>query len=135
MLDSKVVFWIQIGVATLLAVGLVFARLHWYRAHGVCQSAAYLITLLMTALWMVPVFVKFYAGNLAKPDTNDLIVTAHAALGTITLLVATYVVLVAGTSLVPARWRFANYRAWMRTAIALFWGTTALGIWTYWVAT
>ena len=135
LLDSRIVLWIQVGVAGLLAVGAVFARARWYRAHGICQSAAYLVTLLATALWMAPVFVKFYAPNLARPARDDLIVTAHAALGTITVLLATWVVLVAGTNVVPTRWRFANYRAWMRTLITLWWGATALGIWTYWIAT
>ena len=135
MLSSKIVLWIQIGVAIMLAVGAVFAKFRWYRAHGICQSAAYLATLLTTALWMIPVFAKFYAPNLVKPGRDDLIVTGHAALGTITLLLATWVVLVAGTSIVPTRWRFSNFRAWMRTLITLWWSTTALVIWTYWVAT
>ena len=135
MFSSRIVLWIQIGVAVVLAVGAVFARLRWYRAHGICQSAAYLVTLLTTAVWMVPVFAKFYAPNLAAPARDDLIVSAHAALGAVTVVLATYVVLVAGTSIVPPRWRFGNYRAWMRTLITLWWGTTALGIWTYWVAT
>lgn len=135
MLDSTVTLWIQIGVAVLLAVGAGLAHLRWYRAHGVCQSAAYLVTLATTSLWMAPVFVKFFVPNLAggKPDRADLIVTAHASLGTLVLLLGAYVILVAATNVVPARLRFANYRPWMRTLIVLWWGTTALGIWSYWV--
>jgi hypothetical protein len=136
VLDSRITLWVQIAVAVLLAVGAVFAWRGWYRAHGVCQSAAYLVTLLTTSFWMIPVYVKFFAPNLAgTPDRNDLIVTAHATLGAIVLLLGAYVILVAATNVVPARLRFANYRPWMRTLIVLWWVATALGIWTYWVAT
>lgn len=136
MLDSRITLWVQIGVAGLLAVGAVFAWRGWYRAHGVCQGAAYVVTLGTTAFWMAPVFVKFFVPNLAggHPDGSDLVVTAHATLGTVVLLLGAYVILVAATNVVPPRLRFANYRPWMRTLIVLWWGTTALGLWTYWVS-
>jgi hypothetical protein len=135
VLDSRITLWIQIGVAVLLAVGAVFAWRGWYRAHGVCQSAAYVVTLLTTSFWMAPVFVKFFVPNLAagSPERSDLVVTAHATLGTVVLLLGAYVILVAATNVVPAHLRFANYRPWMRTLIVLWWGATALGIWSYWV--
>jgi hypothetical protein len=136
MLDSRITLWIQIGVAVLLAAGAVLAKLRWYRAHGACQGAAYLVTLSTTALWMAPVFASFFVPNLTsgKPDRTDLIVTAHASLGTLVLLLGAYVILVAATPLVPARLRFSDYRTWMRTLIVLWWIVTALGVWTYWVS-
>ena len=135
MLNSWSTLWIQIGVAVLLAIGAVLARLGWYRTHGVCQGIAYVVTLLATLFWMVPVYVKFMAPNVASGsvDRSDVVATVHGALGGIVLLLGAYVILVAATSLVPARFRFTSYRAWMRTLIVLWWIVTALGIWTYYL--
>jgi len=52
--------------------------------------------------------------------------------GTVVLLLGTYVVLVAGTNLVPERLRFRNYTAWMRTLLVLWWITIGLGTMMYW---
>jgi len=127
---------LQIAVGVLLVFGALLARRGWFRAHGVCQSIAYGLMLLMTAIWMVPVFWKFFAPNVVglKLDRTDLITTAHAALGTAVVLLGAYVILVAPTSLVPERLRFQNYQLWMRTLIGLWWSAILMGIWTYLVA-
>lgn len=136
MRDPKFNLWLQIVVGVLLTLGALLARRGWYRAHGACQATAYGLTLVMTAIWMLPVFVKFFAPNLikARVDRTDLITTAHAGLGTAVLLLGAYVILVAATGLVPHRWRFQNYRPWMRTLFALWWTAIALGVWTYFVS-
>jgi len=120
----------------LLVFGALLARRGWFRAHGVCQSIAYGLMLLMTAIWMGPVFWRFFAPNVVrlKLDRTDLIVTAHAALGTAVVLLGAYVILVAATSVVPERLRFQNYQLWMRTLIGLWWSAILIGIWTYFVA-
>lgn len=127
---------LQIAVGGLLVFGAWLARRGWFRAHGVCQSIAYGFMLLMTAIWMAPVFVKLFAPDLVglKMDRTDLIATAHGALGTAVILLGAYVILVAATDVVPERLRFQNYRRWMRTLIGFWWSTILLGIWTYFVA-
>ncbi len=59
---------------------------------------------------------------------------ARARNGTRVLLLGAYVILVAATDVVPHRWRFQNYRPWMRTLFALWWSAIALGVWTYFVS-
>jgi hypothetical protein len=135
MRDPKFNLWLQIALGVLLTLGALLARRGWYRAHGACQATAYALTVLMTAIWMLPVFVKLFAPNLIKAsiDKSDAIATLHATLGTTVLLLGAYVILVA-TSVVPPRFRFSNYRPWMRTLFALWWTAIAIGIWTYFVS-
>jgi uncharacterized membrane protein YozB (DUF420 family) len=57
--------------------------------------------------------------------------TAHAALGAIAELAGLYVLLAAGTSVLPRRFRITNYKLWMRTVLALWWVVLLLGMATY----
>ncbi|HET7751248.1 MAG TPA: hypothetical protein VFK81_17795, partial [Terriglobales bacterium] len=57
--------------------------------------------------------------------------TAHAALGSITELAALYILLAAGTRLLPERLRITRYKAWMRSVLALWWAVLLLGFATY----
>lgn len=113
------------------------ARRGWYRAHGACQATALLLTILMTLIWMAPSFRDVYAPSLGRGVVNriNLAVAAHAALGTGVLLLGIYIVLVAGTPFIPARFRFENYKAWMRTLLVLWWIVIGLGVLTYWFVT
>ena len=61
----------------------------------------------------------------------NVAVAGHVILGMLTLLLGGWVVLVAGTNVVPPRWRFRDYKAWMRTLLALWWLTIAFGVATY----
>jgi hypothetical protein len=58
-------------------------------------------------------------------------VLLHAFIGTLAWLTACYVVLVAGTPLVPCRFRFSNYRRWMWSVFALWWAAFLLGCLVY----
>ena len=51
------------------------------------------------------------------------------------LLVGAWVVLVAGTPLVPARLRFSSYKRWMRTLLTLWWIAILLGVAIYYFGT
>ena len=125
---------IQVGLGLMILMGAVLARRGWYRAHGACQSTALAIAAAMTVVWMVPSFREVYAPDLSRGVVNRTTVgiLAHAALGTVVLLLGVYVVLVAGTNLVPQRFRFSNYAAWMRTLLVLWWIAIGLGALTYW---
>ncbi len=127
---------VQIGLGILLLVGMVLARRGWYRAHGACQTSALALVIVMTLAWMVPSLREVYAPDLARGIANrtTIAVAAHAALGSGVLLLGVYVVLVAGTSLIPSRLRFQNYRAWMRTLLVLWWVVIGLGVLIYWFA-
>jgi uncharacterized membrane protein YozB (DUF420 family) len=127
----------QIALGLVLLAGMGLARRGRYRAHGVCQTVALLLTLALTVAWMVPQLRDVYGAGLTRGIVNrvNVAVAAHAALGTVVLVLGAYVVLVAGTRVVPARARFENYRPWMRTLLALWWAAILLGMITYWLAT
>jgi hypothetical protein len=53
-------------------------------------------------------------------------------------LLGIYIILVAGTTLLPERLRFRRYKLWMRTELILWWVVVLAGVTTYyfwWVAT
>lgn len=124
---------VQLALGVLLLCGMLLARRGWYRCHGVCQSTALLGTLALTAIWMIPALRDVYAPGLAGGTVHrvNVSVVAHAGLGSVVLLLGMYVVLVAGTPLIPERWRFRNYKAWMRTLLVLWWATILLGALLY----
>jgi uncharacterized membrane protein YozB (DUF420 family) len=122
---------LTMGVA--LVIGALFARRRWYRAHGWCQSLVVLLNLAVIASYMVPSFGRQVAPAIPADlgDPAYVLAVAHGAAGLIAEVLALYVLLVAGTDLLPRRLRFTRYRLWMRTVIALWWLALLLGVATY----
>src|SRR5580700_2494809 len=52
-------------------------------------------------------------------------------LGTITEIAGLYILLAAGTRLLPEKIRIANYKLWMRSTLILWWVVLLLGFATY----
>jgi len=48
-------------------------------------------------------------------------------------LLGLYIVIVAATKLLPARFRFKRYKPWMRAELTLWWVVVLIGIGTYYV--
>jgi hypothetical protein len=127
---------VQLGLGVLLFVGFLLARRSRYALHGVCQSVALAATIVMTAIWMLPAYHNNYGPAIFTLGNRvNVAAAAHVVSGTVALLVGVYVVLVAGTSLVPKAVRFGNYKVWMRTLITVWWLALLLGVLTYWFAT
>lgn len=127
---------IQLALGLLLFAGLLLARRARYGMHGLCQSVALVATLVMTTIWMLPAYHNNYGPVIFKLGNRvNVAAAAHVVIGTIALLVGIYVVLVAGTPIVPRALRFSNYKAWMRTLISVWWLALLLGVLTYWFAT
>lgn len=124
----------QLALGIALLVGAELARRRQYRAHGICQTTALALTGVLTVAWMLPAFREVYEPAIDRGLVGRVHVAAamHVALGTLTLLLGAWVVLVAGTRLVPPRWRFRNYRGWMRTLLTLWWVGLLFGVATYW---
>jgi uncharacterized membrane protein YozB (DUF420 family) len=124
----------QVALGITLLVGVELARRGWYRAHGACQTTALALTMLLTVAWMLPAFREVYEPSIERGVMNrvNLAAAVHVILGTLTLLLGVWVVLVAGTSVVPPRLRFRNYKAWMRTLLTLWWLGITFGVATYW---
>jgi len=127
---------IQIGLGMLLLAGLLLARRSRYALHGACQATALVVTLIMTAIWMAPAYhTNWGPGIFSLGNRVNAAAAAHVVTGSLALLVGVYVVLVAGTPVVPKRLRFTSYKAWMRTLITIWWLALLLGVLTYWFAT
>jgi uncharacterized membrane protein YozB (DUF420 family) len=130
--DADVNLVVQLLMAAALAAGVVLARRKRYRAHGICQTAVLLLNLLMIGLVMWPSFRRL------NPRLPKLVHKAyyaapmiHAALGITAELLGLYIVLVAGTNVLPAWLRFRNWKRWMRTEFALWLVVVISGLWTY----
>ena len=127
---------LQIGLGLLLFVGFWLARRSRYALHGACQSVALVATLALTAVWMLPAFRDNYGPAVfALGNRVSVAAAIHVVTGSAALLLGTYVVLVAGTPLVPRRLRFTNYLVWMRALITIWWLALGFGVLTYWFAT
>ena len=59
------------------------------------------------------------------------VATAHAAVGCIAELLGIYIVLAAGTNILPGKLRLVSYKHWMRTALVIWWLELILGVTTY----
>jgi len=116
-----------------LLVGAWLARAKRYRQHGWCQSVIVILNLAVITLTMVPSFrthvLPRIPAKLSKP--YFALATAHAALGSTTEVAALYILLAAGTRLLPERLRISRYKPWMRAVLALWWAALFLGFATY----
>jgi uncharacterized membrane protein YozB (DUF420 family) len=124
---------IEVAMALALLGGMVLARRQRYRAHACCQSAVVLLNLLVIARIMVPSFRSQVApkipARLGRPFYA--VATAHAVVGCIAELLGIYIVLAAGTTILPPKLSLVRYKPWMRTALLIWWLAVLLGIATY----
>lgn len=122
-------------MGTTLLGGMFLARAKWFRAHGACQSFVIILNLAPIISFMVPAFRTSVVPGLRTHlgDRFYAVTTAHAILGLTAEVLGLYIVLVAGTRLLPRALRFNNYKKWMRTELLLWWLVIAFGIGTYWV--
>ena len=122
---------IAMGVGLLTGAWLACARR--FRQHACCQSVIVLLNLAVIGLMMIPSFrVHVFPripGRLGK--AYYALATTHAGLGTFTELAALYILLSAGTQVLPEKLRITKYKPWMRSVLVLWWGVLFLGIATY----
>jgi plastocyanin/uncharacterized membrane protein YozB (DUF420 family) len=125
----------QIGMGLALLGGMALARAGRYRAHGICQTIVVLLNLGVIVFFMAPRFQRGAAPQIPSGlgDPYFGVATAHAVLGSAAELLGLYVLLNAGTNVLPAALRFKNFRPVMRTTLVLWWAVIALGIGTYWL--
>jgi plastocyanin/uncharacterized membrane protein YozB (DUF420 family) len=123
----------QLLMGAALLFGARLARRGRFRAHGLCQSAVVLLNLIPIAGYMVPVFRRGVLPQLPAMlgDPFYALPAAHAALGSLAEALGLYIILRAGTNVLPAALRFENYRRWMRAELILWWVVIALGLGTY----
>jgi len=125
----------QLLMGSALVVGMFLARRKLFRAHAVCQSLVVLLNLTPIAVYMLPVFRRGVLPTLPGTlgDRFYAVSTIHAALGVVAEVLGLYIILNAGTKLLPQALRFENYKRWMRAELALWWLVIAIGVGVYWV--
>jgi uncharacterized membrane protein YozB (DUF420 family) len=128
--DVNLVVQVLMGLA--LVAGRVLAKQQRYKAHGICQTTVLLLNLVMIGLVMWPAFRQVnpkFPKALHKAYYTAPIV--HAAMGMTAELLGLYIVMVAGTEVVPTWLRFRNWKRWMRTEFVLWLIVVISGIGTY----
>ena len=129
--DLNLVVQLIMGLA--LIAGVLLAKQKRYTAHGICQTTVLLLNLLMIGLVMWPSFQQQVKPALSKVLHKWYYEAAiiHALLGTAAELLGFYIVIVAGTNLLPRRLRFKRWKLWMRTELALWAIVLLSGVGTY----
>ena len=124
---------IEAAMGMALLAGALLARRRHYRAHACCQSAVVLLNLVVIGFAMAPSFYSQVAPKIpqAMRKSYYAIATGHAALGAVAELAGLYVIVAAGTNVLPKHLRLTNYRAWMRATLILWWVVLLLGVATY----
>ena len=138
-LGTPAPFYVDLVLLLEMAMGLALltgAFLAWrgkFRAHAWCQSVVVLLNAVLVVLVMLPSFHRqvwpriplklgrFYFG----------LATAHAALGAVVECAALYILLAAGTTLMPEKLRLTRYKLWMRIVLIAWWAVLLLGVTTY----
>jgi uncharacterized membrane protein YozB (DUF420 family) len=130
---ANVVVALEIGMGLALLVGAWLARKRRFRQHAWCQSTVVLLNLAVIVVMMIPSFRVHVLPRIPARlgRAYYALATAHAALGTVTELAGLYILLSAGTSVLPEKLRIIKYKAWMRTVLVLWWVVLLLGFATY----
>jgi uncharacterized membrane protein YozB (DUF420 family) len=127
----NVVLVLEIATGIGLLVGARLARKRRSRQHAWCQSAVVFLNFAVIAVMMIPSFHVHVLPPAKLGKAYYGLATTHAAIGTVTELAGLYVLLSAGTSVLPEKWRITKYKAWTRSILALWWAVLLLGIATY----
>jgi uncharacterized membrane protein YozB (DUF420 family) len=130
---ANVVLILEVVMGIGLLLGARLARRRRFRQHAWCQSVIVLLNLVVVAVMMIPSFrVHVLPGVPAKlGKAYYALATMHGALGTITEFAGLYILLSAGTSLLPETLRITRYKVWMRSVLVLWWVVLLLGMATY----
>jgi uncharacterized membrane protein YozB (DUF420 family) len=129
--DLNLVVQLIMGVA--LIAGAYLAKHKRYKAHGICQTTVLVLNLFMIGLVMGPSFQQQVKPMLFKGLHKWYyeVAMVHAVLGTTAELLGLYIVIVAGTNVLPQWLRFKHWKWWMRTELALWTIVLLSGIGTY----
>ena len=130
---ANVVLLLEIAMGVGLLVGARLARKGRFRQHAWCQSIIVLLNLAVVVVMMIPSFrvhvLPRIPAKLGK--SYYALATTHGAVGTVTELAGLYILLSAGTSVLPEKLRITKYKVWMRSFLVLWWVVLFLGLATY----
>ncbi|HTT25979.1 MAG TPA: hypothetical protein VMH90_03315 [Thermoplasmata archaeon] len=123
----------EIALGAMLLVGWVLVRFGHVRAHAMLQSTIVLVNIPIVLYWMVPSYLEYVAPGVPGElgESFYLYPTLMLVAGLTAEVLGIYILLVAGTNLVPERLRFRRYKLWMRSMLGLWWAVLGLGLATY----
>ncbi len=118
-------------VAIAFTIGAWLARRGKFAAHGLVQTVAAIINLLLVIGIMIPALLSVDpAENVDLPPAAFLFMTGHEILGAVALIFGLFVVL-RGNNLAPERLKFRVYKPYMRWAYGLYMAATLVGVAVY----
>jgi uncharacterized membrane protein YozB (DUF420 family) len=130
---ANVVLVLEISMGIGLLLGTRLARKGRFRQHAWCQSSIVLLNLAVVAVMMIPSFrvhvLPRIPAKLGK--AYYALATTHGAFGAVTELAGLYILLSAGTNVLPEKLRITKYKMWMRSVLVLWWVVLLLGMATY----
>ena len=130
---ADLTLFLELAMGVGLLIGALLARLGRFRQHAWCQSVIVLLNIVLIVLAMIPSFHVHVSPKI--PIRLDkayyALATAHAALGGAAEFGGLYILLAAGTSVLPQKFRITNYKVWMRSVLLLWWLVLLLGVATY----
>jgi uncharacterized membrane protein YozB (DUF420 family) len=125
----------EVAMAAALILGMFLIRAGHVRVHAYLQSAIVLGNVPIVLVWMLPAYLQNVwpdiPGELSSP--YYWVPTVMLVLGLVVEALGAYVILVAGTNVVPERFRFRRYKLWMRSVLVLWWAVLLTGVATYYV--
>jgi uncharacterized membrane protein YozB (DUF420 family) len=130
---ATLVLVVEFALAASLVVGMFLVRRGYVRWHARIQATVVLGNIPIVGLWMLPAYwgsvLPGLPARLGEPFY--LFPTLMLAAGVALESLGVYVIMVAGTNLIPERWRFRRYKLVMRTLLGLWWIVLLTGISTY----
>jgi len=130
---ANLVLVLEIAMGIGLLLGARLARRGRFRQHAWCQSIIVLLNFAVIAVMMIPSFRAHVFPRIPAKlgKAYYALATAHAALGGVTEIAGLYILLSAGTSVLPDKLRITEYKVWMRSVLVLWWVVLSLGMATY----
>jgi uncharacterized membrane protein YozB (DUF420 family) len=127
------VLLLELAMGLALLTGTYLARRGKFRAHAWCQSAVVLLNAAIILFVMLPSFCRQVWPRIPSRLGKSYYAMAagHAVLGAIVECAAVFILLAAGTTLLPDRLRLMRYKLWMRTVLVGWWAVLLLGVATY----
>jgi uncharacterized membrane protein YozB (DUF420 family) len=121
----------SIIVALAMTYGAYLAIRGRYEAHRWVQTGAAIVNVFLIFGLMIPALLAVTPEeNVDLPTSAFVAMPAHELIGAVALVFGLFVVL-RGNNLVPERWRFQNYKPFMRAAYVLYMLATVVGIVVY----
>jgi uncharacterized membrane protein YozB (DUF420 family) len=131
--SADLILLLEMAMGVGLLIGALLARLGRFRGHAWCQASIVLLNLVLIGLTMASSFHRLVfpklPSRIGKP--YYALAAVHGGLGSIAELGGLYILLAAGTNLLPEKFRIKRYKFWMRSALLVWWMVFLLGMATY----